>query len=522
LAEQTSDHQNMLDNIMHHLATPADRKPFSAHLVGIGGSGMRALAAVLVERGWKITGSDLQPNAAEGLIARGVRVCTGHASGHVPADAELLIYSDAVPVENPERQQAQQRGIPIRSYAQMLGELASQSQAAEGQLLAVAGTHGKSTVTAMAAEMLIRAGLDPTVVCGAAPISGNVVQRKSKGQLNPSGLCSATAGIGHDTARRLDETGGRHGEGKFMLVEACEYRENFLQLRPNLAVLLNIEADHFDYYHSTEQLQNAFSRFVGQTPDDGLIIASQECSVANKIATGSGRQVVTFGFSRAADWRATNLEHRLGRYRFDVVRHGQKLCHVTLAVTGRHNVLNALAAAALARHCGVSAQHISQGLAAFCGLERRLEVRSRWGGVPWIDDYAHHPTEVKAALATVRQMFPRRRIWCVFQPHQASRLAALLDELATSLHNADRIAVAEVFRAREGQAQPGEATAADLAILLAAGGNEVLDEHHPSAIARRLCNELQPGDVLVTMGAGDLGKIFHEFHERLRRNCAVA
>jgi UDP-N-acetylmuramate--alanine ligase len=476
----------MLDNIMLHLAVPADLKQPTAHLVGIGGTGMRALATLLVERGWHITGSDLRPHAAEGLIARGVRVFTGHASNNVPADAELLVCSNAVPVDNPERQQAQKRGIPILSYAQMLGEIAQKSQATAGQVLAVAGTHGKSTVTAMAAEILIRAGLDPTVICGAAPMNG------------------------------------RHGQGKFTLLEACEYRRNFLHLQPNVAVLLNIEPDHFDCYQSVEQLQGAFAQFIGQTSTDGLIMASHECSVARRIATASGRQIVTFGFSRAADWRATNLEHSLGRYRFDIVRHGQRLTHVTLGVTGRHNVLNAVAAAALARHCGVSAQHISQGLATFRGLKRRLEGRHRWGGVPWIDDYAHHPTAVKAALAAVRQMFPRRRIWCVFQPHQASRLAALLDELATSLHNADRIAVAEVFRAREGQAQPGDATASDLANSLAASGNEVLDEHHPSAIARRLSNELQPGDVLVTMGAGDIGKIFHDFRERARRNCAVA
>jgi UDP-N-acetylmuramate--alanine ligase len=195
---------------------------------------------------------------------------------------------------------------------------------------------------------------------------------------------------------------------------------------------------------------------------------------------------------------------------------------VTLAVPGRHNVLNALAAAALARHCGASSEDIALGLAGFRGLKRRMEVHQRWAGVPWIDDYAHHPSETKATLATVRQMFPRRRIWCVFQPHQASRLTALLDETVASLHNADRIAVAEVYRAREGSAKFGEVTASDLANLLEATGSEVLDEHDPSAIAQRLGSELQPGDVLVTMGAGDIGKVFYEFHERLRRNCAVA
>src|SRR5262249_54894345 len=195
---------------------------------------------------------------------------------------------------------------------------------------------------------------------------------------------------------------------------------------------------------------------------------------------------------------------------------------VTLAVPGRHNVLNALAAAALARHCGVSVQHIAQGLAAFRGLKQRLEPRGSWAGVPWIDDYAHHPTEIKASLAALRQMYPRRRIVCVFQPHQASRLTILLDELAASLHNADSVALANVFRAREGAPQPGEATAADLAAKLRADGVEVLEPNQPATIARTLSQQLQPGDLLVTLGAGDLGKNFRDIRERARRNCAVA
>jgi UDP-N-acetylmuramate--alanine ligase len=471
--------------MMQFPAGSAERSP-SAHLVGICGAGMRAVAAVLLERGWQITGSDLHPQSAGALVSRGARVFSGHASSHLPADTDLLIYSEAVSADNSERQEAQRRGIAIRSYGQILGEIAASCQTAGSQVLAVAGTHGKSTVTAMIAAILTRAGMDPTIICGASPVSGH------------------------------------QGDGKITLIEACEYRENFLHLRPNVATLLNVEHDHFDCYQLAEQLQAAFSQFALQTRDDGLIVASNESASAIKIAASTGRRMVTFGFSRSADWCATNLEHSLGRYRFNIVRHGQKLAHITLTVPGRHNVLNALAAAVVARHCGASGPHIAQGLAAFRGLKRRLEPRGRWAGVPWIDDYAHHPTESRAALATVKQMFPRRRIWCVFQPHQASRLAALLDEFAASLHNADRIAVANVFRSREGLARTGEPTAADLANLLASSGSDVLAEHNPPAIARRLYNELQPGDVLVTMGAGDLGKIFHEFNERAGRNCAVA
>jgi UDP-N-acetylmuramate--alanine ligase len=362
--------------------------------------------------------------------------------------------------------------------------------------LAVAGTHGKSTVTAMAAEILIRAGLDPTVICGASPIA-----RHEDG---------------------IAETGGRSGAGDFALIEACEYRENFLHLAPEAAAILNIEPDHFDYYRSTEQLTEAFEKFASRVSPAGLLIVGKDSSRAASIAKASDRNLTTFGLAADADWRATNLQQNRGRYRFELVRQGRLLTTVTLAVPGRHNVLNALAAAALARHCGVSGQQIAQGLTFFAGLKRRLEIRGRWHGVPWVDDYAHHPTEIQAALGAVRQMFPRRRIFCVFQPHQASRLTILLDELAASLQNADKLAVTKVFRAREGAPRPGEATAVDLAATVRAGGIDVLDEHSPLAIARRVAQQLQPGDILVTLGAGDLGKIFHEFRERVGRDRAVA
>jgi UDP-N-acetylmuramate--alanine ligase len=266
----------------------------------------------------------------------------------------------------------------------------------------------------------------------------------------------------------------------------------------------------------------SFAKFVDRVPDEGFVIASHDNHLAHSIAVQTGRKMTTFGIEDGADWQATKLEHSRGRYRFDLVRHGRRLTTITLAVPGRHNVLNALAAATIARRCGASAQQIAQSLAAFRGLKRRLEVRSRFGTVPWIDDYAHHPTEVSAALAAVREMFPRREIYCVFQPHQASRLTILLDEFAASLHNVDKLAVTKVFRAREGAPRPGEATAVDLAATVRSAGISVLDEHSPAAIARHLINDLKPSDVLVTLGAGDLGKIFHDFRERTGRDRAVA
>jgi UDP-N-acetylmuramate--alanine ligase len=474
----------------------ADGAPKVAHFVGIGGSGMRALASVLAARGWEISGSDAQADAQCELAPLGAAINLGHQAKHLPSNAQLLIYSDAVLPENPERQHAEHLGIPTFSYAKMLGELTR-----DQRTVAVAGTHGKSTVTAMTAEILLRAGFDPTAICGA-------VARDS-----------FDGGANHSAIGRF---GGRNGKRPLAVIEACEYRENFLHLSPDVAVVLNVEPDHFDYYSTRPQLAGAFEKFVARTSADGLIVASADCPVAKSLAAKGERHVATFGFARDADWSATNLEHTRGRYRFDLVRRGKRLTRVCLSVPGRHNVANALAAAAVARHSGVSVQHIVQGLAAFRGLKRRLDARWTLGGITWIDDFAHHPTEVAATLTTLREMFPRRRVYCVFQPHQTSRLTALLDEFARNLHNADRIAVAEVFRAREGMPQLGDATAVDLADRLKADGASVLDEHRPAAIVERLVDELQPGDVLATLGAGDLGKYFHEFHERLGRDCAAA
>jgi UDP-N-acetylmuramate--alanine ligase len=476
--------------------TDADSAAKAVHFVGIGGSGMRAVASILTERGWEISGSDMQSATLSELAPLNADIKLGHEPFQLPRHAQMLVYSDAIPAENSERAYAEHLGIPTLNYSQLLGELTRQERT-----IAVAGTHGKSTVTAMTAEILLRAGLDPTVVCGA----------EAKDQVDSVVSNSA-----------VGRFGGRAGKGSIAVVEACEYRENFLHLSPRVAVVLNVEPDHFDYYSTRPQLTEAFEKFIARTPADGLVVASADCSVAKSLAAATDRHVATFGSSHDADWSAANLEHSRGRYRFDLIRRGKKLARVALSVPGKHNVMNALAAATVARHEGVSAQHIVQGLAAFRGLKRRLDARCTLGGITWIDDYAHHPTEVAATLATLRQMFPRRRVCCVFQPHQASRLTALLDEFARNLHNADRIAVAEVFRAREGAPQLGDATAADLADRLRADGLDVLEEHDAAAIVERLGDELQSGDVIATLGAGDLGKYFHEFHERLRRNCAAA
>ena len=445
---------------------------------------MRSLADLLLGWGWEISGSDLAPDAAGHFAAAGVRVHTGHEAAHLPSGTDLVIYSDAVPADTAELRRAAESGIPRLSYFEMLGRLMSTRRG-----LAVAGTHGKSTTTAMAASLLVGAGLDPTVVYGAAPLGNH--------------------------------SGGRPGYGQLMLAEACEYRANFTHLRPQQAVILGIEPDHFDYYASLEELERAFARFARLVPDSGLLLARRGCASTERATAGLKCRVETFGFDPAADWSSRDLRSRRGQYSFAVFRHGRHLCDVRLPVPGRHNVSNALAAAALAWENGVRPEEIADGLARFGGLRRRLEVVGSWRGVVLMDDYAHHPTEVTAALRTVRQMYPTRRLWCVFQPHQASRTEHLLDELAESLQNADKVVVAAIFRAREPGPRPQEVSAADLAELVSAGGGEACHLNTSDRIVRLLEAHLRPGDVLITMGAGDIGKIHNGFIDRLRKDRAA-
>jgi len=453
-------------------------------LIGLGGPGWRAGADGRWGGGGRGAGSDLAGDSVHPLTVDGVHIHSGHAAGHLATETDLVVYSDAIPAENPEIRRARELGILTLSYFEALGRLTSSRHT-----LAVAGTHGKSTTTAMAAHVLVEAGLDPTVVYGAAPLG-----RRS---------------------------GGRAGAGELMLVEACEYRANFMHLRVDHAVILGIEPDHFDCYDSLDDVTRAFARFARSVPDDGLLLARAGCGATERATRGARSRVETFGFEETADWQARGLAHRRGCYRFGLWREGRRLAEVRLATPGRHNVLNALAASALAWHAGVQAEGIALGLGRFRGLARRMEVVGSWRGVTVVDDYAHHPTEVSAGLECVRRMYPGRRVWCVFQPHQASRTARLLDELAASLQNADRVVVSEVYRAREPAWEFGEVTAADLAGRVRALGGRVADVLGAEPIAGLLARELRPGDVLIMMGAGDIGKIHHGLIHGFREDRAA-
>jgi UDP-N-acetylmuramate--alanine ligase len=469
-----------------------------AHLIGIGGNGMHALAEVLRGWGWSVSGSDAILPSPLGRGAGGEGLFHGHAAEYLPLTTDIVIHSDAIPPDNPELCRAAELGIPILSYFQALGKITSVNDVTRFQeprppmiSLAFAGTHGKSSTTAMAAYIFTQSGRAPTVFCGATPIG--------------------------------EKTGGRAGRKDFIVVEACEYRKNFLHLRPTHAAILGIEPDHFDCFENLAEIELAFRQLAESLPPQGRLLYREDCPSTQKVVENLGYRKQSFGFSPAADWSAQNLHSDLGCYHFSIFNRGEFVLEVQLPIPGRYNILNALAAAAMCWENECTAEQIRHGLATFPGLHRRFEIgktdiqsimKSRQAkNLSCVMDYAHHPTEVTAALQTAREVFPNRRIWCIFQPHQASRTTRLLDELAFSLQNADKLLVADIFRAREGVPKLGEATAADLARRAAEiaktrkEGVEVLPTCRTNDIIDILATQLQSDDVIITLGAGDIHSV---------------
>ncbi len=438
---------------------------------------MRSLADILHQGGWSVTGSDVRAEALAGLP---YKVGSGHRTEMIDPHHDLVIHSDAVLPDDPEVARARALVVPVLSFPQVLGQLMNVRRG-----VAIAGAHGKSTTTAMTGDILSAAGLDPTVLYGATPLEAH-------------------------SASRL-------GESHWMVAEACEFHENFRHLRPQMAAVLGVELDHVDCFATLGDIEAAYARFIVRVPAEGLAIVREECVATRRAAASASCSVETFGFASTATWQATALRERRGCYSFEI-RHLRRLvCEVGLAVPGKHNVANALAAAAIANHCGAVGSAIRSGLQNFAGLHRRLETVADDGAVAVLSDYAHHPTEVSATLSTVRQMYPTGRVWCLFEPHQASRTARLLDEFAHALHNADKILVTDIFRARENPAKYA-VTAEDLCRRARQVGVDATHVGSAAEVYQHLQSSVRGGDVIVTLSAGDLGAMAHELGQRF---CAV-
>ncbi len=435
------------------------------HLVGIGGAGLSAIARVLLERGDEVSGSDLVMSpVAKALRRDGVVVSKGHAAENVNG-ADVVVASSAVPEENVEIRTARARGIPVVRRPEFLGQL---MEGAEG--VAVAGTHGKTTTTAMIASILLTAGRDPTFIVG-----------------------GVLAGL---------ETNARAGEGPLFVIEADEYDCTFLSLKPKIAVVTNVEHDHPDCYPTFDVCRAAFEAFVGLVPDDGLLAVCWDDPVAREIgeAQRSMKPVTFFGLSEGAAWRAEEISSNFaGGIDFLAVHEGETLGLVRLRVPGAHNASNALAALAVTDHLGVPFRTAREALTEFYGVARRFEVKGEAAGVVVVDDYAHHPTEIRATLQAARSRFPDRRIWAVWQPHTYSRTKELLAAFAAAFDAADEVIVLPIYPARETD-------------TLGVSARDVvarMEHSHVRAAASReeafiwLTTEVRQGDAVLTLGAGD-------------------
>lgn len=457
--------------------------PFAAkriHLIGIGGCGMTSLGGVLLRCGAIVSGSDLvEFKAAARLQEMGATITIGQAPLNIHSDCDIVVYSAAVKDDNPELLEARRRNIRCYKYAEMLGQVMKLRTG-----IAISGTHGKSTTTAMVSFILKQAKADPTFVVGA-----NVAQLEG------------SSGV---------------GDGDAFVVEACEFDCSFLNLFPKYIAITNIEEDHLDCFEGIDAIREAFRSFVSLVPADGAIIANGEDRIVLDAVSAARAKVETFGESEGVFWRAVNVDHMLGNYRFDIFRDGVFHIHANMAsLPGRHQIYNALSAVALAHHAGISPQAVADALPLFRGAERRMTRRGEVGGILLIDDYGHHPTEVQVTLRAVREHFPDRRLWVVFQPHQHSRTRFLLNDFARSFGLADHLLVPDIYFVRDSQAMRDAVSSDHLVERVRANGGDALYLPKHEQIVEHILSHAKPGDIVLTMGAGDVWKIADELVQRL-------
>lgn len=440
------------------------------HFVGIGGIGVSALAKLLARGGAEVSGSDLAASSiTRDLEFAGQPVFIGHAAENVPTDCELLIYSPAVPESNPERGIARARGIPEMSYPEALGELSK-----EFRTIAVAGTNGKSTTAAMLGLILEEAGFDPTVIVGTK------VPSFKHGNL------------------RIGKTDA------WLVVEACEYREHFLHLSPEFAIITNVEAEHLDYFHDLDHIRGAFQKFVDRVPEVGRVIFNADDTICRSL---SYKNSVSFGENNG-EYRAINRIAGLGQQTFELWQDNNHLGDIVLQVPGRFNVMNAMAAAVTALVIGVPFGAIRAGLEKFFGVWRRFERVGAFRGADVFSDYGHHPTAIKATLEAAREFFPDRRIVLCFQPHQHQRTKSLFNNFVEALAGADVLVLSEIFEVA-GRAGNTGISSRDLVAAIKERNplKEVLFASDLSAAEQLLKTIVQENDVLIIQGAGDIDEL---------------
>ncbi len=455
------------------------------HLIGAGGVGMSGLARLLMKNGAVITGSDqTHTGVIDKLCREGADIKTGHSAGNLAEQTEAVVISAAIKDDNPELKLARKRGLAVYKYAELLGKVMDCYHG-----IAICGTHGKSTTCGWLVFVMQQAGLSPSFIVGA-----DITQ------------LGCSSGVGNS---------------KFFLAEACEYDRSFLNLHPKLAVVLNIEQDHLDYYRDEDEIVDAFRDFMLGVDGDGVIIINgQDANIARSAAVLKGKcRLETFGIGSDYDFSARNIRQTEGFYEFDFYHGSASLGSTRISLPGRHNVLNALAVAACAVHLGLEPRQIFEILPEFHGVDRRLMLKANLAGVTVLDDYAHHPTEIKASLKAIRERFGPKRIWCVFQPHQYSRTRFLLDDFAESFKLADITIVPDIYFVRDTEAAKREVNSQMLVEKMREQGSQALFISSFGRIRGYLEENVRPGDLVITMGAGDIWKLADEYIQWLGKNC---
>jgi UDP-N-acetylmuramate--alanine ligase len=447
------------------------------HFVGIGGSGMSGVAEILLNLGYRVTGSDQKRNeAVERLEQLGAKVFVGHEAGHVEG-AHVVVYSSAVSRDNIEVQVARQRGIPVIPRAEMLAELMRLKYG-----IAVAGTHGKTTTTSMIGAVLSEGRLDPTIVVG-----GRVTNLGSNARL---------------------------GQGEYLVAEADESDGSFLKLAPTLAVVTTVDAEHLDHYGTLDAIRDAFVTFVNKVPFYGAAVLCLDQPNIQLLIPRIDKRIITYGLESGADLVARRLHLSGLTGRFEVFQRGTSLGECTLQVPGRHNVLNALAAITVALDLEIPFLTIQKALAGFTGVQRRFQVLGQAGGVTVIDDYAHHPVEIRATLAAAKAGFDRRVV-TIFQPHRYTRTYHLREEFLTAFNQADVLIVMDIYPA--GEAPIPGVNAADLADAIRAHGHRDVTYlgHDRARVIDHVIDITRPGDLVIMLGAGDVSQLGAELLLRL-------
>ena len=431
---------------------------------------MSGLAEILLGAGFQISGSDSKPSSLTNHLEElGAKVFYGQCAENISDTYHCVVYTAAIHPDNPEYARCVELNLPMLSRAELLGQIMKNYKTA----IAVSGTHGKTTTTSMFSSVLLAADTDPTISVGGIleAIGGNI----------------------------------RVGKSQNFITEACEYTNSFLSFYPTLSIILNIEEDHMDFFKDLEDIMNSFRRFAQRLPKDGILIINKEIKDYEKVTEGLECKVITYGMDPSCTYHAENITFNAQGYgEFDVMHHHANLGHITLSVPGMHNVSNALAVIAASRKLGISMECIQAGLLGFGGANRRFQYKGNLNGVTIIDDYAHHPTEIRTTLEAAKN-YPHREIWCVFQPHTYTRTKAFFKEFAQSLSLADHVVLADIYAARETDTlgMSSELLQKEIAALGA-------DSYYfPSfaEIEEFLKSHCIHGDLLITMGAGDVVNI---------------